>query len=239
VYHDVRELFRPQWAEYYAARRDGLDFETLAMARAAILDEQNAMLEERQRAACEALRVQRDSDYTDLLTLQKDERATLRERQMEGLSSPELLETAAERAAAARADIGTPEERAPFEHHADEPWRSSADEITARDAGLEQGEQLGAPIVPETREEEPSLGGGRARPLGFLSGFIGFAGALLSMVDPVTIGKEERKPSNDPPEFPPEQFKRVAEEARLEAERKAKEEYDRAWWEDRERRLDR
>jgi hypothetical protein len=167
------------------------------------------------------------------------ERATLRERQVEGLSSPELLETAAERVAAARAEIKAPEERAASERNADEPWRSSADEITARDACLEQGEQLGAPIIPETREEEPTIGGGRARPLGFLSGFIGFAGSLLSIVDPVTIGKEDRKQSNDPPEFPPEQFKRVAEEARLEAERKAKEEYDRAWWEDRERRLDR
>jgi hypothetical protein len=91
VYREVREEFRPEWASYYAAKRDGLEFHTLAEIRAGLIARQKEVLEERREAAAAELRAARDQEYRELLDAQKEQRGELIDRQERGLSSPHLL----------------------------------------------------------------------------------------------------------------------------------------------------
>jgi len=94
VYREVREEFRPEWASYYAARREGLSPEALAEIRADLIARQKEVMEERFTAVAADRRAERDLEYRGLLDAQKDERRELIERQELGLRSPELLDRA-------------------------------------------------------------------------------------------------------------------------------------------------
>lgn len=98
IYREVREEFRPRWAEYYEARGNGADPESLASLKAGIIANQKAVLEPRRDAACLELRQSRDERYRDLLDRQSETRGDLRWRQAAGLdNAPFLNELAASR----------------------------------------------------------------------------------------------------------------------------------------------
>lgn len=92
VYDEVRAEHRAEWAEYYAAKRAGLDHFTLAQVRADLVARQTAVYEERREAAAAELRAARDREYSLLKDEQKQQRAELADRQERGLTSPHLLD---------------------------------------------------------------------------------------------------------------------------------------------------
>lgn len=94
IYRQVREEFRPEWASYYAARREGVDAETLGDLRAELIARQRDVLLERRDEATAEQRDLRDIAYRELLDHQKDERADLAARQELGLRSHDLLDRA-------------------------------------------------------------------------------------------------------------------------------------------------
>jgi hypothetical protein len=91
VFREVREDFRDQWRDYYAAKRDGVGAERLLEMKGLVLAAQKYVLDERRTEACAALREQRDQNYNELLARHREERAELRERQTDGQRSPQLL----------------------------------------------------------------------------------------------------------------------------------------------------
>jgi hypothetical protein len=91
VFREVREDFRDQWRDYYAAKRNGVGAGPLLEMKGLVLAAQKHVLDERRTEDCAALRGQRDQTYKDLLARQKGERAELQQRQKEGLRSPQLL----------------------------------------------------------------------------------------------------------------------------------------------------
>jgi len=93
VFREVREEFRPQWAEYYAAQKNGADLETLQELKATLVDQQKAMLEERRDLAYADLRESRQALYQDLLAGQRDQRQSLRERQALQFDSLDLMQS--------------------------------------------------------------------------------------------------------------------------------------------------
>lgn len=97
IYREIREEFRPRWADFYAAQRDGADPEILAGLKAELVAEQKAVLEGRRDQACGELRQSRDLRYCALLDDQHDIRAVLRDRQGEGLDNAHFLEELADR----------------------------------------------------------------------------------------------------------------------------------------------
>lgn len=94
IYREVREEFRPEWASYYAAERDGLAPRDLRKLRAELIARQNDVLDERRGEATAERRALRDVEYRELLDRQKDERADLADRQELGLRSYDLLDRA-------------------------------------------------------------------------------------------------------------------------------------------------
>lgn len=94
IYRQVREEFRPEWASFYTARRDGLDSESLGELRTELIARQRDVLEERRGEAMAEQRELRDNTYRELLDRQKDERAELADRQEIGLRSHDLLDRA-------------------------------------------------------------------------------------------------------------------------------------------------
>ncbi len=94
IYRQVREEFRPEWGSYYAARRDGLDAESLGELRTELIARQRDVLDERRGEAIAERRELRDITYRELLNRQKDERAELADRQEIGLRSHDLLDRA-------------------------------------------------------------------------------------------------------------------------------------------------
>lgn len=98
VYREVRAQFKPEWRDLYAARRVGVDNDTLAALKADLIARQKAELEARRDAACAALRGERDAAYRALLDQQKEVRALLLDRQERALGSGALLGRLAEAA---------------------------------------------------------------------------------------------------------------------------------------------
>lgn len=94
IYRQVREEFRPEWASYYAAKREGIDGEQLSELRAELIERQRDVLQERRDEAITEQRDLRDIVYRELLDRQKDERGDLANRQELGLRSHYLLDRA-------------------------------------------------------------------------------------------------------------------------------------------------
>lgn len=91
IYREVREEFRPRWAEYYDARKNGSNPDELSDLRAKITAEQKSILEPRRDAACKELRETRDLDYRSMLSDQQYARTELRWRQDVGLDNASFL----------------------------------------------------------------------------------------------------------------------------------------------------
>jgi hypothetical protein len=97
IYREVREEFRDRWADFYAARREGGDPDTLAALKAELIADQKAILEARRDEACAELRESRNERYRELLDGQRETRADLRGRQEAGLDNALFLQQVEER----------------------------------------------------------------------------------------------------------------------------------------------
>ena len=91
IYREVREEFRERWSDYYAAKREGADPDTLAALKSQLTADQKAVLEGRRDEACNELRESRDGRYRELLDGQREARAELRGRQEIGLDNAAFL----------------------------------------------------------------------------------------------------------------------------------------------------
>lgn len=93
VFREVREEFRPRWADYYSAKRDGADPDILKELKATLVNEQKIMLEERRDSAYGELRETRQALYKDLLAGQRERREGLRARQGLQLESLDFMDS--------------------------------------------------------------------------------------------------------------------------------------------------
>jgi hypothetical protein len=91
IYREVREEFRPRWAEYYDARKTGGEPEDLSALKAKIIADQTLVLEPRRDAACNELRDARDVRYRGILDAQQEARTELHRRQEFGLDNAPFL----------------------------------------------------------------------------------------------------------------------------------------------------
>jgi hypothetical protein len=103
IYLEVREEFRERWSDYYAAKREGADPDTLAALKSQLTADQKAILEGRRDEACDELRESRDGRYRELLDGQREARAELRWRQEIGLDNAAFLNELPDRQSAGEA----------------------------------------------------------------------------------------------------------------------------------------
>jgi len=92
VFREVRTEFRDDWRDWFDAERRGVDPETLASMKADLVARQKAVLEYSRDLACAELREKRDTEYAQILSQQREQRALLSERQEQGLNSPHLFD---------------------------------------------------------------------------------------------------------------------------------------------------
>lgn len=238
ITREVRDAYREEWADYYAARRQGTPPVLLDPWRAGILARQKAELSERRDTACAELREARDAVYAELLARQRAEKQELRERQREGERSPDLIERVRERVA-----------------HLSPAANQNAREAAAdRDSGGE-GDTAGPTEMPErwpdARERDddhqPAAGAAPTRSmrdgadivgrvgLGVVGGLATFGERLF---DSLFGGPPPRRRAPAPPSIRPvpppandagETAQRAAEIEAEAARRRA------AWWEERQR----
>ncbi len=184
IYREVREEFRERWADFYAAKRDGADPESLATTKADLVADQKAVLEERRDAACTELRESRDQRYRELLDDQRGLRADLRARQEAGLDNTLFLQEA----------------QARFEGRGLAAcYVDAAGEVTAADhRGTSQRDE--APAAARSEGDRPNTNSGAHRDAGLRLGFR--AGSLLDALffDLTTLGSAP--PSREPPRDP-------------------------------------
>lgn len=86
AYLKVREAFRPEWREYYAATRDGQANSDLSRMKADILSRQKAALDVEWQNGSHTKRAERDKEYAEILAHQRDDRRELRRAQELGRS---------------------------------------------------------------------------------------------------------------------------------------------------------
>lgn len=128
VAREVRDEFKPEWRQFFEAKRGGLDHDALGDMKADILERQRAVLDERRAEAAGDLRASRDDEYSLLLSGQKEMRDELRDRQADGLRSPHLLDRAYDPKAFPDID------RAAEQHPLQSLFRQTAEEVCERDA---------------------------------------------------------------------------------------------------------
>ena len=92
VFREVREEFRPRWADYYAAKRDGADPDHLKELKATLVADQKTVLEERRDSAYAGLRETRATLYRELLDGQRDRRQELKARQAANFETLDLMD---------------------------------------------------------------------------------------------------------------------------------------------------
>jgi len=156
VYREVREEFRERWSDYYQARQDGADADTLSAIKSALTADQKAALDMRRDDACKELRESRDGIYRELLDYQAEARLNLHARQEQGFDNglfldllengkdrPDLLAAYREGAEAvtARQDAREPDTREPNE--LDQTASLIESEGAEIDAGIDQGAAIG------------------------------------------------------------------------------------------------
>jgi hypothetical protein len=123
VFREVRQEFRGQWNAYYAALRNGENPTNLAATKAALLDAQRKVLDERRIQASDALREQRDRAYEAILEQQRFDRAELGRRQAQGLRTYQLFDVI----------YPTPEPATPLKKEIDRAqWRPRAEGLPER-----------------------------------------------------------------------------------------------------------
>jgi hypothetical protein len=161
TYREIRGEFRERWADYYSTARSGSDPEALAVLKAELIANQQAVLEGRRDEACAELREARDARYRALLDDQRNIRADLGLRQEAGLDNGPFLDglrdrsggegladdfrQAADGTTRAARDDGSNVENArettsDVEEASDSPWRPPA----GHDVGLHLGFSFGS-----------------------------------------------------------------------------------------------
>lgn len=179
IYRQVREEFRPEWASYYAAERDGTSKSALSKQKAELVARQRDVLKERRGEAIAERRELRDFEYREILDRQKLERADLADRQELGLRSYDLLD----RNYAPTRRPGVPAEETVLDRFGVQrgrpPTRDKPKKIVTR-------EKEDVPRVP-LREPISALGGG-------LLGLLGQLGESLSG----GTAKPDPKPAPEP-----------------------------------------
>ncbi|MDR3450924.1 MAG: relaxase/mobilization nuclease domain-containing protein [Alphaproteobacteria bacterium] len=177
IYREVREEFRPLWANYYAAVENWGDSQTFAELKENLIAGQSELLSARRDEAMDALRKERADLYKEVLSDQRSDRATLHDRQGAGLDSADFL-TSVEERRYARANERTDEHR----ENGKEDERSTGDRSTAGGFG---------------RDPEPDNGGTRSGGDIGLGGAIGsalFFASILGSIGDALTGTETRKP---------------------------------------------
>ena len=92
IFREVREDFRERWSDYYEAKRDGADADTLKEMKATLVNEQKTVLEERRDEAYGGLRETREALYQELLAGQREQRHALTERQAQQFESFDFMD---------------------------------------------------------------------------------------------------------------------------------------------------
>jgi hypothetical protein len=133
VFREVREEFRPRWADYYAAKKDGTDGDVLKEMKTTLVNEQKAVLEERRDQAYSGLREEREVIYQELLAGQREHRQGLAARQAAQFDSLDLMDLF-------RTDIARPRNDYDRTVTDDQSWRQ-ADSI-----GQHQAEERTASV---------------------------------------------------------------------------------------------
>jgi hypothetical protein len=215
VYLEVREEFRECWGDYYSARRDGADNETLAKMKAELVAEQKTVIEARRDEACQELRESRNGQYRELLDDQNDTRLGLRWRQEAGLDNTQFLQQGGERPPDAD-QIPTFREVAveTTARPEEEAWREEAYAFTGtpRDnhSGMKSGSDIGANVA-----------GGIGMSL------ISFMGGIADGMIGATPERKPRTPAPDPPRA--NLFDAAFEETR-QRQQQEREEADNEWY---------
>lgn len=215
IYREVRDEFREGWSDYYYAKRNGGDEETLAAMKAQLIADQKTVLEERRDEACGELRKTRDGLYRELLDGQREIRLGLRERQEAGLDNSFFHELIKDR------DAGKDMAAA---------FREAAELTTQRqDAG--EAPSADAPAFgARPGRESPGIRSGENIAADLVGG-IGFG--VISLLESVADGIIGSKPAPKPRRAEPERdepnpFDAVIEEGRQRQHRE-QEEADREW----------
>ncbi len=238
AYREVREGFRDEWGDYYAAKRTGAADIDLDARREDILARQKAAVTGRRETACAALREERDEIYAELLADQRGARQRLRERQARGLASLDLLDRARERAAAQR--------QAANQNERDAPAAVDIGNGVGDASRLPDG--AGEPTHGPERgpSPQPSGNGPRVRDGADIASGLGLGamGGLASFSERLFEGLFGTAPPRRPAPAPqhhrrgPDPAATAVEAARRTAEEEAEERRRQAWWDDRERSRD-
>lgn len=87
AFYDLRKEMRPEWSAYYRATKSGASTDGIKAMKTGLEEKQAEALRERAEQYCEKLRAMRDQQYRELLDAQKEVRASLQERQGQGVQS--------------------------------------------------------------------------------------------------------------------------------------------------------
>jgi hypothetical protein len=213
IYAEIREEFRDRWAEFYQAKKNGLDAEALALMKAELVAEQKAALDSRRDAGCGELREHRNELYRELLDGQREIRFALHNRQEAGFDNSLFLHRVEE--------LG-------FERPAQ--FQDAADAITQRDGEEREPITADGTSAPEHHERtgmksEADIGANVATGLGF-----GVLSIFDSIADGLIAAKPAPKPRRQEPDRPAggSPFDDVIAEARK-RQQTEQEEADREW----------
>jgi len=147
---EVREEFRPLWAQYFASVKAWDDSELFAEVKENLIIDQGTALDERRDEAMFEFRKERGEVYKELLSDQRDDRHTLHERQDAGLDSGDFLNSVEERRFA-RATERTDEFRDSARENeratGSRSMKGTAEGVSARDPDPEEsGARAGADV---------------------------------------------------------------------------------------------
>lgn len=208
IYREVREEFRERWADFYEARRDGANKDTLADLKAGLVAEQKAVLDARRDEACRELRESRDERYRALLDDQREVRAGLRSRQEDGLDTAPFLQQLEQR----NTESDTKAE-----------FREAADQVTTPHGSREA---VATSITAQQEDEATNRPAGRDDDISLRPGFS--VGSFLDSLffDLVNLGSARPPPRKPGPHEPDSFAAAAAETLKHQQQREREEEED-------------
>jgi hypothetical protein len=183
IYREVREEFKPRWADYYKVEKNGApeDRDILAGVKGELVAEQKAVLEPRRDAACKELRESRDLRYREMLDNQKEARADLRWHQEAGLDTPPFFSDLTATADARR--------------ELEASFGSVAHEVTAPQPGLEAANVRDSALNDDDEvgpSEAPGAPGKFSRSLGHTA--VAFLDSLFTDLTNLGGGSTDPRP---------------------------------------------
>lgn len=209
VYREVREQFRANWAEYYAAERRGVDAEELRRMKQGLVADQKAILEPLRDAACDELWEIRDAQRDEMRARQSADNIELRVLQETGRDATAFFERLEERS-----------------HPATEPrheFQDYARALLPRDAAADEVQQDEYNHTADQAVRfDPIAGLGNT--LTSFGDALFFDLTSLGSAKPVPMSKEERA----------DQFREAAENA-LKQQQQSDREADDTSWRERQR----